>query len=55
MKAMLAHTARGLADRRGITAIEYAMIAAGAMTIVAACYNAFFTRMSAMVSGIVIG
>lgn len=52
MTAWLENTARALADRKGVTSIEYAMIAAGAMTIVVACYNAFFNRMGAMLATI---
>ena len=52
MTAWLGNTARALADRKGVTSIEYAMIAAGAMTIVVACYNAYFNRMSSMLGTI---
>lgn len=38
---------RALADRRGLSALEYALMAAfGAMVLVVG-YNAFFTRMGA--------
>ena len=52
MTAWLGNTARALADRKGVTSIEYAMIAAGAMTIVAACYRAFFDRVVSMLGTI---
>ena len=52
MTAWFGSTARALADRRGATALEYAMIAAGAMTIVAARYKTFFDRMSSMLGSI---
>jgi Flp pilus assembly pilin Flp len=52
MRAWVVHTARALADRKGVTSIEYAMIAAGAMTIVVACYNAYFNRMVSMLATI---
>ena len=46
MTAWLENTARALADRKGVTSIEYAMIAAGATTIVATCYDVFFNHVS---------
>ena len=52
MTARLKNTVRAVAGRRGVTSIEYAMIAAGAVTIVIACYNAFFSRMSSMLGTI---
>ncbi len=52
MTAWLENTARALADRKGVTALEYAMIAAGAMTIVAASYRTFFDRISSVLSTI---
>jgi Flp pilus assembly pilin Flp len=52
MTAWFESTARALADRRGATSLEYAMIAVGAMTIVAACYRTFFERMSSMLTAI---
>ncbi len=54
MTAWFGNTARALADRKGVTSIEYAMIAAGAMTIVAACSNAFFNRVSALLGTIAV-
>lgn len=45
--------ARALRDRKGVTSVEYAMIAALATTIVSACYNAIFNRMGAMIATIV--
>ena len=42
--------ARALAARKGATAFEYAMIAAGVTTVVVACYRAFFERASAMLN-----
>jgi len=54
MRAWVVHTARALADRKGVTSIEYAMIAAGAMTIVAASYNTFFNRMKDLLGAIVV-
>ena len=53
MRGWVVHTARALADRKGVTSIEYAMIAAGATTIVAACYDVFFNRMSNLLGTIV--
>ena len=35
---------RAVVDRKGVTALEYCMIAAGASTVVAACYDVFFER-----------
>jgi len=52
MTAWLRNTASALADREGATAIEYAMIAAGGMTIVAACYRTFFERVDSAVRAI---
>ena len=37
--------ARVLADRKGVTAVEYGVIAVGGATVVIATYNAFFYRM----------
>ncbi len=54
MTAWLENTARALADRTGVTSIEYALIAAGAMTVVVACYKTYFDRMSTMISNITI-
>ena len=45
--------ARALTDRKGVTAIEYALIATGATTIVVACYRAFFDRMAAMLNTVI--
>ncbi len=53
MTAWARNTARALADRKGVTALEYAMIAAGAATIVSASYNTFFVRLAAAVGTIV--
>lgn len=50
MRAWLRNTARALADRKAVTSLEYALIAAGATTIVAACYNTYFYRMSSMIA-----
>ena len=52
MTEWLENTARALTDRMGVTSIEYAMIAAGAMTIVVACYKTYFDRMSSMITNI---
>lgn len=52
MTAWVQNTARALSDRKGVTAMEYAVIAAGAATVVAACYRAFFERVVAMLSTI---
>ena len=46
MTSWVERAARALADRKGVTSIEYAMIAAGATTIVATCYDVFFNRVN---------
>ncbi len=53
MTSWVERAARALADREGVTSIEYAMIAAGATTIVATCYDIFFNRMSDLLGTIV--
>jgi Flp pilus assembly pilin Flp len=45
--------ARALADRKAVTAIEYALIATGATTIVVTCYRVFFDRMAAMLNTVI--
>jgi Flp pilus assembly pilin Flp len=45
--------ARALADQKGVTAIEYALIATGATTIVVTCYRVFFDRMAAMLNTVI--
>jgi Flp pilus assembly pilin Flp len=52
MTAWLEITARALADRKGVISIEYAMIAAGATTIIVACYNTYFDRVSSLIANI---
>lgn len=37
---------RALADRKGATAIEYALIASMIASIIALCYRVFFERLS---------
>lgn len=44
--------ARALSDRKGVTAIEYVLIATGAGTVVISCYNLFFERAAAMLDKI---
>ncbi len=53
MTAWAEHVARALADRKGVTSIEYAMIAGGAATAIVASYNTLFTRVVALLSPIV--
>jgi Flp pilus assembly pilin Flp len=52
MTAWLENTARTLADRTGATSLEYAMIAAGATTVVAACSKTFFDRVGSLLNAI---
>ena len=49
MTAWAEHVTRALADRKGVTSIEYAVIAGGATAIVAS-YNTLFTRVVALLS-----
>ncbi len=52
MTAWVENTACALADRKAATSIEYAVIAAGVSTVVAACYKVFFNRMVDMLGTI---
>ena len=47
--------ARVLADRKGVTAIEYGVIAVGGATVVITTYNVFFYRMQDYLTAISFG
>lgn len=40
------------ADRKGVTALEYALIAAAVVTVVIVAYRAMFGRLSTFMTGI---
>ena len=53
MTARAMNTACALADRKGVTSIEYAFIAGIAATAIVASYNELLTRVVALLSPIV--
>ncbi len=54
MAAWTRRTSRALADHEGVTAIEYAVIAAGVTGVAIAGYYALFDSLAALLATIVI-
>ena len=48
-------TKTAVADRKGVTALEYALIAAAVVTLVMVGYKTLFTNLKGYVSGIAFG
>ena len=48
-------TNRALTDRKGVTALEYALIAAAVVTVVMIAYNAMFGKLNTFINGISFG
>ena len=54
MAAWTRRTSRALADREGVTALEYSVIAAGVTSVVIAGYRALFDSLAALLATIII-
>lgn len=53
MTAMIkSAAARAMNDRKGVTALEYALIAAAVVSVVLVAYSAMFNRLGSFVNGI---
>ncbi|HYI84620.1 MAG TPA: Flp family type IVb pilin [Acetobacteraceae bacterium] len=52
MTAMIKSITALKTDRKGVTALEYALIASAAAAVILVAFNAFFTRIQTFLAGI---
>lgn len=52
MRRWIGTNGHALGDRKGVTSLEYALIAAGVSTVIAACYKVYFNEMASMLVAI---